>query len=83
MKNKDNESNCNIHVMPSQISDDDISILFNGIISLIKKKIELENQTKFIQICEDINDLKKKLKEKTAECNRLKNELLFLKSHQN
>lgn len=83
MENKNKENQCNIHIMPTTISDEDISILFNGIISLVRKKIELENQSKFVEICEDITELKKKLKEKTAECNRLKNEILFLKNHQN
>ena len=83
MENKDKKNQCNIHIMPTTISDEDISLLFNGIISLVKKKIEIENQSKFIEICEDVTELKQKLKEKTAECNRLKNEILFLKSNQN
>ena len=44
------------------------------------KKFEIENQSKVLNMAENITILKKQLKEKIAECNRLKNEILYLKS---
>ena len=42
MENNETEkSNYKIHVMPPAISDADITALFNGIINVVKKKIEL------------------------------------------
>ena len=75
-----NESNLKIHVMPPQISDDDITALFNGIINVVKKKIELETKAEIININANYSNLLKELKAKQAECNRLKNEILYLKS---
>lgn len=79
IKNK-KENNCKIHVMPPTISDEDISALFNGILNVVKKKFELEVQAEFINMNTNINKLKAELKEKTAECVRLKNEILNLKA---
>ena len=39
-----------IHVMPPCITDEDITALFNGIISVVKKKIELEKNAENFQI---------------------------------
>ena len=80
MENKENNKQCNIHVLPSTISDEDISALLGGIVSIIKKKYELEKQNAVLNMTENIAILKKQLKEKIAECNRLKNEILYLKS---
>ena len=79
---KDIETNdCQIHVMPPSISDDDISALFNGILNVVKKKFELETKANIINLNASIEKLMKQLNEKTAECNRLKNEILYLKSN--
>lgn len=81
MTNKPTENdNCNIHVMPSQITDDDITALFNGILNVVRKKFELDTDAKIINLNINQNALKKQLKEKEAECVRLKNEIIFLKS---
>ena len=72
--------NCNLHVMPSLISDNDISALFNGLLNVVKKKFELDNQSQFIHVNYTIEKLKTELKNKINECNRLKNEIIFLKS---
>ena len=81
-KNNDitSKENCLVHVMPPSITDEDISALLNGIIGVMRRKIELENQAELINMNIDINKLRKELKEKTAECVRLKNEILLLKS---
>ena len=76
-------SDCKVHVMPPMISDDDISALLNGIVGVMRRKIELENQAEIINMSINMNKVLKELKEKTAECNRLKNEILFLKSKLN
>ena len=74
---------CKVHVMPPAISDEDISILLNGVVGIIKHKTELETQASIINLNVNIEKLEKQLKQKTAECNRLKNELLTLKAQIN
>lgn len=71
---------CKVHVMPPTITDQDISALFNGILLVVKKKIELEKRAEILSINMTNDKLLKELKEKQAECNRLKNEILYLKS---
>lgn len=73
-------SNYKIHVMPPQISDEDISALFNGIVNVVKKKFELEKNAETINLNLNIQHLVKELKEKQNEINRLKNEIIYLKS---
>lgn len=82
MKNTDKEKQeqCNVYVMPSAISDNDITALFQGLLNVVKKKFELDSQAEFICYNQDIARLKNELKIKTAECNRLKNEIINLKS---
>ena len=82
MKEKDhlNNENCQIHVMPTAITDADISSLFNGLLNVVKKKFELDTKSNLIAINNNINRLKKELDEKRAECIRLKNEIIYLKS---
>ena len=79
---KDNKKvgTCNVHVMPSQISDNDISALFNGLLNVVKKKFELDFEAQFINYNINIDNLKRELKNKINECNRLKNEIINLKS---
>lgn len=74
------QSECSIHVMPPQITDADITALFNGVVCVVKKKIELENKAEIINANLNIEKLLKALKEKEAECVRLKNEIIYLKS---
>lgn len=71
---------CNIHVMPPTISDADITALFNGILSVMKRKVELDTRAEIINSNLSIAQLQRQLKEKCAECNRLKNEIIFLKA---
>lgn len=78
MKNK--EIDCKVHVMPPSISDQDISALFNGILLVVKKKIELDKKAEILSINLTNERLVKELKEKQAECIRLKNEIIYLKS---
>ena len=66
--------------MPPAITDEDISALFNGIMKVVKHKIELDKKAEIINLNLTQEKLIKELKEKTAECNRLKNEILYLKS---
>lgn len=84
MKKNPNEteekSTAKIYVMPPQITDADITALFNGIVNVVKKKCELETKAEIININASYEKLLKELKEKQAECNRLKNEILYLKS---
>ena len=77
-----NETNLpyKIHVMPTPISDEDISALFNGIVNVVKKKYELEKNAETINLNLNLEKLVKDLHEKQAEINRLKNEILFLRS---
>ncbi len=81
MENK--EKNCKLHIMPQTITDQDISALFNGILLVVKKKIELEKKAEILSINLSRDRLLKELKEKQAECIRLKNEILYLKSQLN
>ncbi len=80
---KDKNQKCTIHVLPQTISDNDINSLFLGLVDIVKKKIELDYKSQFITLGSNYSKIEKRLKEKTAECNRLKNELLFLKSQTN
>lgn len=80
---KDKNQKCTIHVLPQTITDNDINSLFLGLVDIVKKKIELDYKSQFIAINSDYSRIEKQLKEKTAECNRLKNEILFLKSQIN
>ena len=81
-KTPNNETNQNykIHVMPPSISDEDITALFNGIVNVVKKKIELEKNAEIINMNISFSKLARELKEKKAEIVRLKNEIIFLKS---
>jgi len=72
--------NCNLHVMPPQITDQDISALFNGVINIVKKKIELENKAQILNANLTLEKTLKALKEKESECIRLKNEIINLKA---
>ncbi|MBE5741127.1 MAG: hypothetical protein E7351_01155 [Clostridiales bacterium] len=72
--------NAKIHVMPPSITDEDISALFHGILSVVKKKIELEARAEIINMNVNMEKLLRELKERQAECIRLKNEILYLKS---
>ncbi|MBR1988494.1 MAG: hypothetical protein IKA36_05610 [Clostridia bacterium] len=78
IESKNNE--CTIHVIPQTISDSDINALFLGLVDVVKKKIELDYKSQFLNLSSDYVRIEKLLKEKTAECNRLKNEIVFLKS---
>lgn len=80
---KDNEKQCKMHIMPPTITDQDISALFNGILLVVKKKIELETRAEVITANMTNEKLMRELKAKQAECNRLKNEILHLKSQLN
>lgn len=81
-KNQDNEiPKYKLHVMPPPISDDDISALFNGILNVVKKKFELEKNAEIINLNINHERLIKELNEKKAELIRLKNEIIYLKSH--
>lgn len=77
MKKKDD---CNIFVMPPTITDADVEALFNGIFNVMKKKTELEFRSHIINSNIAIDKLKSELKSKTAECIRLKNEIIYLKA---
>ena len=80
MQNENKNGKCNIHVMPSTISDEDISALFQGLLNVVKKKFELDSQSRFINVNFNLEKLKNDLKSKINECNRLKNEIIHLKS---
>ena len=79
MKEKDSQNDCQIHIMPTAITDEDISALFNGLLNVVKKKFELDSQSSLLVMNNDNFRLKKELSEKQAECNRLKNEIINLK----
>ena len=66
--------------MPPSITDEDITALINGIVNVVKKKIELEKRAETINLNINLNNLMKELHEKQAEINRLKNEIIYLKS---
>ncbi len=81
IKNQNSQTeNCNVHVMPPQITDDDINALFAGIINIMRRKIELETKAEIINTTSNFEKVLAELKAKTAECNRLKNEIIHLKS---
>ncbi len=80
MKKNNTNNECKLHTMPPTITDNDISALFNGILLVIKKKIELEKRAEILSINMTNDRLIKQLKEKQAECVRLKNEIIYLKS---
>ncbi len=77
------KKDCQIHIMPTKITDEDITALFNGIINVVKKKVELDTRSHLININNNMNKLMKELNEKRKECNRLKNEIIYLKSQLN
>lgn len=79
-ENENNSKNYKIHIMPPQISDEDITALFNGIVNVVKKKFELEKNSETINLNFHIEHLQRELKEKKAEIIRLKNEIIYLKS---
>lgn len=79
-QNNNPKQQCSVHVMPSPISDEDINALFAGIVSIMKRKIELETKAQIINTQSYCEKLLAELKTKQAECNRLKNEILHLKS---
>lgn len=79
-KNKEKENNFKIHVMPPQISDEDINALFKGIVNVVKKKFELEKNAETLNLNFSLEKLQKELKDKKAEIIRLKNEIIYLKS---
>ena len=85
MIKNDNEEkdSCQIHVMPPQITDSDITALFNGLLNIVKKKIELDGKSQLLNISTDMQNLAHQLKAKQAECNRLKNEIIKLKAELN
>ena len=81
MINDDNKNQkFNIHVMPPQITDEDITALFNGIVNVVKKKFELEKNAETLNLNFSMEKLIKELKEKNNEIIRLKNEIIYLKS---
>ncbi len=83
MKNQNHPpetQNYKIHVMPPSITDEDITALFNGIVNVVKKKIELEKNAETINLNYNLEHLTKQLHEKQAEINRLKNKIIYLKS---
>lgn len=71
---------CNIQLMPQTVSDSDISALFAGVLEVVRKKFELDNKKEIIAVNLNVERLSRELKEKQAECNRLKNEILYLRS---
>ena len=79
-KNMKKDSKPNVFVMPPQISDADITALFNGIVSVVKKKVELEKKAEILTVNLNLEQTLKQLKEKQAECNRLKNEIVNLQA---
>lgn len=85
MKNQNNNEKIinKIHVMPPQITDEDISALFNGIVNVVKKKFELEKNAETINLNFNLEKVLRELKEKNAEIARLKNEIIYLKSQLN
>lgn len=79
MKEIENE-NCKIHLMPTQISDEDISALFNGLIKVVKKKIELDKKAEILSFNLTNEKLLAELKSKEHEIIKLKNEIIYLRS---
>lgn len=80
MEKSNKNKKCNIHVMPHSITDNDINALFCGLLDVVKKKFELDNQQQFYNLNYSNDQLKNELKNKINECNRLKNEIIYLKS---
>lgn len=80
MKKNSQSTTCTYHVMPSTISDSDITALFNGLTSIIKHKVEVETKAEILNANLSLTKVLNELKEKTAECNRLKNEIIFLQN---
>ena len=66
--------------MPPAISDEDITALFNGIMKVVKHKMELDTKAQILSLNLTQEKLVKELKAKTNECIRLKNEIIYLKS---
>lgn len=83
MKKTENKTDCTMHVMPPQITDEDITALFNGIINVVRKKIELENKAEILNTNISLENAIKALKQKENECIRLKNEIIYLKEKLN
>ncbi len=77
---KTKQNSCRIHMMPSAISDDDISALFNGLLGIVKRKAELDSREEVLSLNISRDRLMKLVDEKQAEINRLKNEIIYLKS---
>ena len=82
MQKNENElkEKCNVQLMPPTISDADITALFNGLLGIVKRKIELDTRSEIINLNLTQEKLIKELKAKQAECTRLKNEIIYLKS---
>ena len=80
MKDK---KDCNIYVMPPAITDEDTTALFNGIMEVVKHKLELDAKAEIINLNLTQERLISELKAKSAECNRLKNAIIYLKSKLN
>ena len=74
------KKDCNVYVMPPAITDEDITALFNGIVNVVRHKLELDVKAKVLNLNLTQEKLLNELKAKTAECNRLKNEIIYLKS---
>lgn len=82
-KTETNNQKCKVISMPTPITDEDLSALFNGILNVVKKKFELDTKSEIISLNANVSSLVQELKEKQAECNRMKNEILYLKSQLN
>lgn len=67
-------------MMPPSITDEDINALFAGFLQIIRKKQELDTKAEILNLNNDKEKLLKELKQKQAECVRLKNEIIFLKN---
>ncbi len=80
ISNKASLNSCRVHVMPVSITDADITALFNGIVSVVKRKCELETKRELVSMSMHHDKLIALLKEKQCEINRLKNEILYLKN---
>lgn len=83
MKKTEKKTDCTMYVMPPQITDEDITALFNGIINVVRKKIELENKAEILNTNISLENTLKALREKESECIRLKNEIIYLKEKLN
>lgn len=79
-KKQTSKPNCNVVVMPPPITDNDITALFNGLLGVVKKKFELENKAQILNSNITLEKALKELKAKQAECNRLKNQIISLKT---